>query len=107
MSEIIIVYWRDIPAQIIKGKGRRAEKIQLSDRFEKAIDRCAMKIGSKSADSYLKDWHKKALGMDEAKFDTIQEQADHFERKYHLSKLKEIVKNDGWEVNSNKNKKEL
>ena len=43
MHDVIIVYWKDIPAQVIVGKGRRATKIQLSERFEQAIDRAAMK----------------------------------------------------------------
>ena len=33
-----------IPAQVIVGKGRRGSKVQLSERFEQAIDRCAMKV---------------------------------------------------------------
>jgi len=44
MAQLTVVYWRDIPAQVIVKKGRRDEaKIQLSERFEKAIDRAAMK----------------------------------------------------------------
>ena len=39
MAEVTIVYWRDIPAQVIVGQGRRASKVQLSERFEQAIDR--------------------------------------------------------------------
>ena len=46
MPEVTIVYWRDIPAQVIVGHGRRAAKLQLSERFEQAIDRCAMKVGA-------------------------------------------------------------
>jgi len=41
MADITIVYWRDIPAQVIAGKGRRGVKKQLSERFEQAIDRAA------------------------------------------------------------------
>ena len=55
---LIIVYWRDIPAQVIVGKGRRATKIQLSERFEQAIDRAAMKSDQKSTDDYLAEWRK-------------------------------------------------
>ena len=29
MPSLVIVYWRDIPAQVIVGKGRRASKKQL------------------------------------------------------------------------------
>ena len=30
------------------------------ERFEQAIDRCAMKIGAKDADDYLAEWRKAA-----------------------------------------------
>ncbi|MFN7599202.1 MAG: virulence factor, partial [Cereibacter sp.] len=49
MPDVTVVYWRDIPAQVIVGKGRSGSKVQLSERFEQAIDRCAMKIGAKDA----------------------------------------------------------
>ncbi|HHX90253.1 MAG TPA: hypothetical protein GX700_10905, partial [Paracoccus sp.] len=51
MQPVIIVFWRDIPAQVIVGKGRRGAKLQLSERFEQAIDRAAMKAGARDADA--------------------------------------------------------
>ena len=42
MPDVTIVYWRDIPAQVIVGKGRRGAKKPLPERFEQAIDRAAM-----------------------------------------------------------------
>ena len=41
----ILIYWRDIPAQVIVQRGRKREKAQLSPRFQKAIDRAAMRAG--------------------------------------------------------------
>ena len=58
MPEVTVVYWRDIPAQVIVGKGRRGSKIQLSERFEQAIDRAAMKCNLRGSDDYLAEWHK-------------------------------------------------
>jgi len=58
MPDVTVVYWRDIPAQVIVGKGRSGSKVQLSERFEQAIDRCAMKIGAKDADAYMAEWRK-------------------------------------------------
>ena len=58
MANMTIVYWRDIPAQVIVGKGRRAAKAALPERFEQAIDRCAMKVGAKDDDAYLSEWRK-------------------------------------------------
>ena len=53
MPEVTIVYWRDIPAQVIVGNGRRAAKMPLPERFELAIDRCAMRAGARDSDAYL------------------------------------------------------
>ena len=59
MAQLIVVYWRDIPAQVIAKKGRRDQvKIQLTERFEKAIDRAAMKAKLRSTDDYLGEWRK-------------------------------------------------
>ena len=58
MAEVTIVYWRDIPAQVIVGKGRRGVKRPLPERFEQAIDRCAMKVGARETDAYLAEWRK-------------------------------------------------
>ena len=43
MAKAVLVSWRDIPAQVLLGKGRTAERHALPERFEKAIDRAAMK----------------------------------------------------------------
>ena len=34
MTDVTIVYWRDMPAQVIVGKGRRGVKRPLPERFE-------------------------------------------------------------------------
>ena len=46
MANRIVVYWRDIPAQVIIKKGRTAAKRELSLRFTEAIDMCAMRTGA-------------------------------------------------------------
>lgn len=56
MAKLILISWRDIPSQIVVKAGRQAEKIQLSHRFQEAIDRAAMRAGKSSSDAYLADW---------------------------------------------------
>ncbi|HEY9539704.1 MAG TPA: virulence factor, partial [Kiloniellaceae bacterium] len=53
MAQVIVVYWRDIPAQVIAKAGRKTAKVQLSERFEKAIDRAAMRAKLTGTDAYL------------------------------------------------------
>ena len=56
MASLIIISWRDIPAQVIVKRGRETAKVQLSHRFQEAVDRAAMRAGKGSSDAYLADW---------------------------------------------------
>ena len=58
MARLTILYWRDIPAQVIVKAGRSNAKRQLSERFEKAIDRAAMRAQLRDTDSYLSEWRR-------------------------------------------------
>ena len=96
MSNLTIVFWRDIPAQLLIGSGRKAIKLKLSEKFEKAIDRCAMKVGAKDSQSYLDDWQKKTVPLDPAYTNSIELEAEKMERYYTAGKLKALILNDGW-----------
>jgi hypothetical protein len=58
MADRIVVYWRDIPAQVIIKQGRKTAKRELSLRFTEAIDICAMRTGAAETDDYLAEWRK-------------------------------------------------
>lgn len=98
MPQVTIVYWRDIPAQVIVGKGRSACKRALSERFEQAIDRVAMKIGARDADLYLAEWRKAApIEIPGAPEEVAAACADKLEQTHDTQKLHTLVANDGWE----------
>jgi len=99
MAEVTIVYWRDIPAQIIVGKGRGGSKVKLSERFEQAIDRCAMKIGAKDADAYLAEWRKAAaFTVDGDPAEVAAAEAAKIEDTYTNDRLKALINADGRET---------
>jgi len=58
MATLTIISWRDIPAQVVGKRGRETAKIQLSARFQEAVDRAAMRAGKGSSDAYLADWKR-------------------------------------------------
>ena len=97
MVGVVVVYWRDIPAQIIVGKGRKASKVQLTERFEQAIDRVAMKIGAEETDAYLAEWRKADAYFVDGEQDAVaQAEAAKIEAEYNHEKIKYLVNNDGW-----------
>ena len=96
MPDVTIVFWRDIPAQVIVGKGRRGSKRQLEERFEQAIDRAAMKVNAKDADAYLAEWRKAATyQMDGDPDEIVEAEALRLESEYDQERLKALIANDG------------
>jgi len=60
MPDLIVISWRDIPAQIVVRNGRQAVKRELPQRFQHAIDAAAMQSGARDTDAYLADWQRAA-----------------------------------------------
>ncbi|MDX1691942.1 MAG: virulence factor [Acidimicrobiia bacterium] len=58
MAQLITIWWRDIPAQVTARDGRRKAAVQLSERFQVAIDRAAARAGKTTTDEYLAEWRR-------------------------------------------------
>ena len=62
VAALTIIYWRDIPAQVIaeegRGRQRRQAKIEMPSRFSVAIDAAAMRDGAAETDDYLAEWRR-------------------------------------------------
>ena len=99
MASVTIVFWRDMPAQVIVGSGRRAAKVQLPERFEQAIDRAAMKTGAAGTDAYLAEWRKAEpyqIETDGTDVDVAHGEAARLEAEYDQDRIKALINNDGW-----------
>ena len=98
MAERIIVYWRDIPAQVIVKAGRKAAKRELPLRFTEAIDMCAMRVGAHETDAYLAEWRR---GAPEPCGDDLDAEAEaaraRLESEYGRDRLRQLVDNGGWQ----------
>lgn len=96
MGQLIIISWRDIPAQVLVRRGRETAKVQLSARFQEAVDRAAMRAGKGSSDAYLADWQRSAP---RACGDDLQAVADAeaaaIEARYSDADLERIIRNKG------------
>jgi hypothetical protein len=98
MPNLVIVYWRDMPAQVIVGKGRRATKAPLPERFEQCIDRAAMKSGMAGDDAYLAQWRKSdPIEVEGDPEEVVKREAARLDAEYDQEKLKSLIANDGWE----------
>ena len=99
MADRIIVYWRDIPAQVIVKQGRKTAKRELSLRFTEAIDMCAMRSGAAGTEDYLAEWRK---AEPTPVSDDLEAEADkaagELEAAYDRDRLVALVKANGRET---------
>ena len=92
MAQLTVVYWRDIPAQVIVKAGRSNAKIQLTERFEKAIDRAAMRAKLHGSDAYLEEWRRSAPSDCGEDLEAEASAAAHrLENEYDESRLAQLV----------------
>jgi len=98
VASLTILYWRDIPSQVIVKAGRSSAKRQLSERFIRAIDAAAMHAGAKSDEAYLAEWRR---GEPIPCGDDLEAEADasaaRLEAEYDMHRLAILAKHDGRE----------
>ncbi len=100
MANQTIIYWRDIPAQVVVRRGRTSEKRELPDVFQQAIDQAAMVAGAKDSDAYLAEWRRgepdtvTSDDLGAAADDAVHALCDAYPRE----RLVELAKNGGRET---------
>ena len=105
MIQLEIIYWRDIPAQCVLRVGRKKHGVALPERFEQAIDRCAMKTGLKESDDYLAQW-RRAPGEEWRGSEDIptalKEARALLEQLYPNERLHKLIEQQGFEASEDK-----
>ena len=93
----ILVFWRDIPAQVLVRRGRDKAKVMLSNRFQVAIDRAAMRAGRGGSEQYLEDWRRETsiLDTDGELGEIAKSIASEIESRFSDEDIKALVKNKG------------
>lgn len=99
MASLTIISWRDIPAQVVGRRGRETAKVQLSPRFQEAVDRAAMRAGKGSSDAYLADWKRSEPRdcSDDIQAEVAAEAA-RIEARYTDEALEQLIRSKGLET---------
>lgn len=98
MSQRVVVWWRDIPAQVTARAGRTREAEHLGERFEKAIDRAAMRARLEGSDAYLEQWRRVAedLPADADLSAMVSERVEALRAEYDNDTLERLILNGGF-----------
>ena len=96
-SEVVVIMWRDIPAQINGKAGTDRHQVILPHRFQKAIDRAAMVAGKKTAQEYVGEWRRTSYPLAGELAATVDEIAASIEVEFTNERLHALVDNGGWD----------
>jgi hypothetical protein len=94
-AELTVIWWRDIPAQVTAQSGRERSRVQLSDRFQEAIDTAATRVGLIGTDEYMGEWHKETRPCSDDLEAEAKTEAERLELEYTDEVLDELSKTGG------------
>ena len=94
-AELTVIWWRDIPAQVVAKAGRTSAKAQLSDRFQEAIDVAAMRAGLIGTDDYLSEWRRESEACGDDLEAEATAEAARLEAEYDDEALAELSRSGG------------
>ena len=92
---LTVIWWRDIPAQVVAKDGRRASKVVLHPRFQVAIDKAAVKAGKRAMDDYIAEWRKTQEPCSDDLETVANDEAARLEAAYGKPELAALVAGGG------------
>jgi hypothetical protein len=95
MSELTVIFWRDIPAQVTVGSGRNATRAALGERFQEAIDAAAMAAGLTGTDGYLEQWRRDTRPCEGSPEDAVAAEVARLETTFDDDTLALLVRQQG------------
>jgi hypothetical protein len=94
-ATLTVIYWRDIPAQVTAKGEAGSARVQLTDRFQKAIDAAAMKAGLVDMDLYLEEWHQETRPCGDELDTEAAAEAERLEAAFDRDVLLQLARSGG------------
>ena len=79
-NSVVVIKWRDIPAQVNAQMGRDRYQVVLSAKFQRAIDRAKRKANIYTAEEDIAQWSRDPLPLEGTLAAAAQKVADEIER---------------------------
>jgi hypothetical protein len=95
MATMTVIWWRDIPAQVLARDGRRASKVVLHPRFQVAIDKAASRAGKRAYNDYIEEWRKVARACGDDLEAEVNAEAERLETEYDKHRIAELIQSGG------------
>jgi hypothetical protein len=95
MGVMTVIWWRDIPAQVLAREGRRQSKQVLHPRFQVAIDKAAARAGKSAYNDYIEEWRREQRGCSDDIEAEVTAEAARLESAFDKHHLAELIQSGG------------
>src|SRR5258705_9864854 len=95
MASMTVIWWRDIPAQVVARDGRRSSKTVLHPRFQVAIDKAASRAGKRAYSEYIEEWRKVARECGSDLESEGNAEVERLETQYQKHRLAQLIQSGG------------
>jgi len=96
-AHVVVISWRDIPAQVNGQAGRDRHQVLLSAKFQRAIDRAKRKARIVTAQEDVAQWRRVTLPAADDPAGAAEREAARLEDAYSTARLGTIAFGGGWE----------
>ena len=103
MAQLKIVFWRDIPGQVVIRQGRRSTRLRLPSRFSRAIERAAYRLKKKQQDALFEPWHDVAQPFTGDVKQQAEQLLRHLDAHYTDEVLETLIRANGIDENRGAN----
>jgi hypothetical protein len=95
--EVVVIMWRDIPAQVNGQVGRDRHQVVLHQRFQRAIDRAKRKARIVTAHEDITQWRRISIPCDSDVVAAAETEARRLEDEYPAERLGTIAFQGGFD----------
>jgi hypothetical protein len=96
-NEVVVISWRDIPAQVNGQVGRERHQVALSDKFQRAIDRAKRKAKIRTAHEDVAQWRRISHPLQGDGPAAAKAEAERLDADYSQERLGKLAFAGGWE----------
>jgi hypothetical protein len=96
--ELVVIYWRDIPAQVNAQLGRERHQVLLSEKFQRAVDRAKRKAHIDTAHEDVAQWRRVSRPCDGDPATAAEALAEQIEQEFTRERLGLLAFAGGWEA---------
>ncbi|MBA3400262.1 MAG: virulence factor [Acidimicrobiia bacterium] len=95
-NELVVILWRDIPAQVNVHIGRERRQMLLAERFQRAIDRAKRKARIHTAQDDVAQWRRESRPLDGEAEAAVADAVARLEADYPPARLGALAFVGGW-----------